>query len=52
MIKPPFKMLEKMNNRIDSRNLNGLFEARRDIRLTKYVMCENFLTKVFKLKKK
>ena len=52
MIKSPFKMLEKMNNRVDSRNLNGLFEIRRDIRLTRYDMCKNFLVKVFKSKKR
>jgi hypothetical protein len=45
-------MLEKINNQIDPRNLNGLFEARREIRLVRYDMCEEFLVKIIKLIKK
>ena len=45
-------MLEKINNQIDSRKLNGLFETRREIRLVRYDMCEEFLVKIIKLIKK
>ncbi len=45
-------MLEKINNHTDSRNLNGLFETRRKIRLARYDMCEEFLVKIIKLIKK
>lgn len=45
-------MLRKINNHVDSNNLNGLFEIRRDIRLTRYNMCEEFLINVIKLIKR
>lgn len=45
-------MLEKINNRTDSKNLNGLFEIRKEIKMFRQDMCEEFLVKVFKLKKR
>lgn len=45
-------MLEKIRNRTESKNLNGLFEIRKDIRIAKHNMCNEFFIKFIKLIKK
>jgi|LakMenEpi03Aug12_release.lakeMendotaPanAssembly.Ray.scaffolds.fasta_scaffold2113841_2 hypothetical protein len=45
-------MLEKLNKHHVSKNLNGLFEIRKDIREVRYDMCEEFWVKIVKLLKK